>query len=79
MHLLKHHVLFFLFDWEPTLQNLAAASFRKLKRKPNLAAESVRASLSKNVRSSGRRYFNDKRREGGCLLIENVIMSPPFF
>lgn len=72
-------LFFFLFDWEPTLQNLAAASLRKPRRKPNLAAESVRISLSENVRSSGRRGLNDKRKEGGCLLIESVIMSPPFF
>lgn len=78
MRLLKHHAFFFLSDWAPTLQNLAAASLRKKpRRKPNLAAESV--SLSENVGSSGRRSLNDKQREGGCLMIESVIMSPPFF
>ena len=57
---------------------MAAAALCKPRHKPNLAAESVRVSLSENIRSPGL-CLSDKQREGGCLLIESVIMSPPFF
>lgn len=65
---------YFFFDWRPTLQVLAVASLRKLRRKPKLAAENVR----ENVSSSGKQFLNDKRGEGGCLLIVCCYISSFF-